>query len=417
MTQDPHAGGSSPERRRMLISVGVAMVVIAVGIVALANALDQGPAPAASGGSGASGVPASAIQAPGGWVRLPDPPLSARRAATAVWVASNVVIVGGYDAAGCPANADCAIVLGAAVNDGARYDATRGWTSIAPAPVPIGYAETAIVGGIAYFWVLPAEDGLPTFLAYDLTTDAWSKLPLPPTITRVSPRLVATPDAVIAYPGSNELGDRVDQAYDVASGTWRELPADPLMPSFDRTMVVSAGRLISLGPENVRDPGVKPPFYRAAVLDLGTGEWRRLRDAPIVANASVWFASGGLVVNPSLGGGDGGQTNNWGRTIPFGGMLDLEGEAWIGLPNPPAEGQSFAGGPVAGGDVIVNGQGWALDVGRLTWQRVGGPPGGPDVEAATVWAGDHLFLFGGSRTDGNVATLLGGAWEWRPGGS
>jgi len=415
VTQDPRAAGSvPPERRRMLITVGVAAIVIVIGIASLANALGQGPATAPSG---SSGVAASAVQAPGGWVRLPDPPLSARRAATAVWVASNVVIVGGYDAAGCPANADCAIVLGAALNDGARYDATRGWTSIVPAPVSIGYAETAIVGGIAYFWVLPAEDGLPTFMAYDLTTDAWSKLPLPPTITRVSPRLVATPDAVIAYPGSNELGDRVDQAYDVASGTWRELPADPLMPSFDRTMVVSAGRLISLGPENVRDPGVKPPFYRAAVLDLGTGEWRRLRDAPIVANASVWFASGGLVVNPSLGGGDGGQTNNWGRTIPFGGMLDLEGEAWIGLPNPPAEGQSFAGGPVAGGDVIVNGQGWALDVGRLTWQRVGGPPGGPDVEAATVWAGDHLFLFGGSRTDGNVATLLGGAWEWRPGGS
>ena len=156
---------------------------------------------------------------------------------------------------------------------------------------------------------------------------------------------------------------------------------------------------------------------RAAVLDLATGEWRRLHDAPIVANDSAWFASGGLVVNPSLGGGDGGQTNNWGRTIPFGGMLDLEGEAWIGLPNPPPEGQSFAGGAVAGGDVIVNRQGWSLDVDTLSWQQVGGPPGGPDSEAATTWAGDHLFLFGGSRTDGNVAMLLGGAWEWRPGGS
>jgi hypothetical protein len=398
----------------MLISVGIGVVVIAIGLAALVNALGQGPAPSAGGGSGPIG---SAARGPAGWVQLPDPPLSARRAATAVWVGSMVVVVGGYDAAGCPLNADCALVS-LPLSDGARYDAVTGtWTTIARAPLRIGYAETVIVGGTAFFWVLAAEDGAPTFMAYDVVDDAWRKLPLPPTVTRVSPRLVATSDAVIAYPGSNELGDRIDQAYDVASGTWRELPADPLTPSFDRTMVVSGGKVISLGPENVRDPGVKPPVYRAAVLDLASGAWRRLHDAPVVANDPVWFVAGGLVVNPSLGGADGGQVNNWGRTIPFGGMLDLEGEAWIGLPDPPPQGESFAGGPVGGAEMIVNREGWSLDIAGLSWQQVGGPPRGPDTEAATAWAGDHLFLFGGSRTDGNVATLLGGAWEWRPGGS
>ncbi len=414
MTQDPNPDRRSPERRRILVSIGLAAVAIAIGFAILANALGHGPVPSASGGSEVAG---GVTQVPAGWSRLPDPPISARRAATAVWVGSMVVIVGGFAGNVCPANADCAFV-GRPLNDGARYDpGTRTWAPIAPAPIPVGYAETAVVGGSAFFWVFPPEDGAPTFMAYDVRQDAWHKLQLPPTISRVSPRLVATPDAVIAYPGSNELGDRVDQAYDVASATWRELPADPLTPSFDRTMVVSGGRLVSIGPENVRDPGVKPPFYRVAVLDLASGEWRRLGEAPIVANSPVWFVVGGLVVNPTLGGADGGQTNNWGRTIPFGGMLDLEDEAWVGLPDPPPDGASFAGRPVGGGDLIVTGQGWSLDVASRSWLKVGDPPGGPESEAATVWAGDRLVLFGGTRTDGNVATLLSGAWEWRPGGS
>ena len=129
-----------------------------------------------------------------------------------------------------------------------------------------------------------------------------------------------------------------------------------------------------------------------------------------------WFAAGGLVVNPSMGGADGGEVNNWGRVFPYGGMLDVDGEAWVGLPNPPREGEGlpYGGEPVAGGGLVVSRQGWALDIDRLAWLRVDRPNGGPDGGAATVWAGDRLVLFGGARSVGNAGELLGAAWEWRP---
>jgi hypothetical protein len=408
----PAARRTRLERRRILVSIAAAAIVIGVGVVALSSALQAAPFRSPTGSLGSS-----PDDAPGGWTRLPNPPLSARQSATAVWVGSMVVIVGGDDAPPCPANADCAMP-GRPLSDGARYDpATGGWTPIARAPIPIGQAEVAVVGDLAFLWVQAPDAAAPTFLSYDVGDDAWTVLALPPKVPRSSVRLVATSDSVIAYPPTNELGDRGDQVYDVAGGSWHELPAAPLTPSFDRTLVVAGGRLIELSVELLPDPGVRPPIYRAAVLDLGTGEWRRLRDAPIVGYESSWFVAGGLVVNPSLGGADGGQTNNWGRTFPYGGMLDLEGEAWVGLPNPPREGQSFGGNPVGGGDIVVNRQGWALDLTRLAWLRVNSPAGGPEAGAATTWTGDRLVLFGGTRSIGNAGELLGSAWQWRPGPS
>ena len=35
---------------------------------------------------------------------------------------------------------------------------------------------------------------------------------------------------------------------------------------------------------------------------------------------------GGLLWNPSLGGADGGQVNNWGRAYPYGGVFDARAD-------------------------------------------------------------------------------------------
>lgn len=402
---DGHSIGSG---RRLVALLAVAGGVVAIAVVAPHPGPGADPAPPVASPSEATG-------STGGWTELPTSPLSARTSATAIWVDSMVVIVGGDDSRPCPPNADC---VGPAqkLSDGASYDpATETWTVIAPSPVPIGRAETAVVGDIAYFWVADLLHRNPSFLAYDVAADRWHVLPLPPAIPNASLRLAAATGAVVAYVSTNEFGDRGDRLFDVAAGTWRELPPEPLTPSFDRTLVAVDDRLVLIAVENLPNPGVRPPIYRCAVLDLVSGEWRRLADAPIVGSDPVWFAAGGLVVNPTLGGGDGGEVNNWGRMFPLGGMLDLDGEAWVGLPNPPPEGPSFAGNPVGGDRIVVNRQGWAIDVERLGWERVGEPVGGPQEGAATAWAGDWLIMFGGARFEGMKGTLLRSAWEWRPG--
>ncbi len=397
---------SAPDRRRVATALIAAVAVIAIGVAAIANAMGAMPS------RSTDGDPSPSPSVLRGWSPLPDPPLSARQSATAVVVGSSVVIVGGDESPPCPPNADCAMPA-RSLADGARYDVASGtWESIAPSPVQMPMAQAVVVGDKAFFWVPRFEPNGPSFLSYDVGDDAWLELPLPPAVPQASVKLVATSDAVIAYPASHELGDRRDQVYDIASGAWRDLPADPLTPSFDRTILASEGRLVSVGVELVPNPGARPPVYRAAVLTMATGEWRRLPDAPIVGGGSIWFVAGGLVVNPSLGGADGGQVNSWGRMFPYGGMLDVDGAAWVSLPNPPPEGPPYPGGPVGGDDTIINGHGWALDLGRLAWERVGGPIGGPEHGAATAWARDRLVLFGGTRFVGDTGELLGKAWQW-----
>jgi len=66
--------------------------------------------------------------------------------------------------------------------------------------------------------------------------------------------------------------------------------------------------------ELIPGPGAaKPTLTRAAALNLTTRSWRRLPDSPILGTAP-WIRAGDRLVNPTLGGTDGGQVGNWGRT-------------------------------------------------------------------------------------------------------
>jgi hypothetical protein len=229
----------------------------------------------------------------------------------------------------------------------------------------------------------------------------------------VGRRLVAWGDRVVAWATSHEGALGPDVVFDPDTQSWAELPPDPLGPSFDRWTVAAAERLVLFGVPLVANPGVKPTLYRAAVLDPATEAWQRLPDSEIVGFDPTWYAFGDLVVNPSLGSADGGEVNNWGRSYPFGGMLDLGGPAWLPLPGGPAEAPS-TGIAAATGTFVVNGQGWALDVVDLGWFPVGAPPEAPQGGTATVGAGNRIVVFGGSRFVGARGELLEGAWEWAP---
>lgn len=411
--------GSLPQRPRALPIVAVIAVVgiAVVGIGVAVARLVSGASP----GAGANGTSVAAVPpAAPGWTLLPASPLSAREGATAAWTGSVVVVVGGTDGPPCPPNARCPAGLGGALADaladGAAYDpASREWRPIAAAPIPIVAASTAVVGDTVFYWVDARVR--PAFLAYDLAADAWRELPLPEAPALALIEIGASGDSVVGFRTSQEQAAGLDLSFDVATETWRELPPDPLRPSFDRSIISVGGRLVLTAIELVPNPGVRPPVYRAAILDVESGEWRRLPDSEVVLADPTWYRVGDLVVNPTAGSSDGGATNNWGRDFPHGGILDAARGAWLRLPIPQGQGPTSGLGG-ATDTFVVNRQGWVLDVDTLSWLPLEPLAGGPQTGAASTGAGDRLFVFGGSRfvgAGGGIrGELLDGAWEWAP---
>jgi hypothetical protein len=179
-------------------------------------------------------------------------------------------------------------------------------------------------------------------------------------------------------------------------------------------MVWTGQDLVLLGIEHVPSPGSeKPSVYRAAILDLANGTWRRLPDSQIVGYNPDWFWSSGRVVNPTLGGGNGGRTMD-GRWLPRGGLLDPTTGAWSLLPDPPTGLGGLTGFSLGGGDHVVNLEGWVLNVATSSWTALPTYGGEADSGQSAVWAGDRVVVFGGSKWSGNEGVLLDDAWTWRP---
>ncbi|MGH2634861.1 MAG: hypothetical protein ACRDHU_01735 [Actinomycetota bacterium] len=384
-------------------TLGTLVVLFAVG----AACADGGPE---DGGAG------SRDEGPA-WVQIPPSPLTPRYGAHAFWVGDRVVVAGGFASDPCPPGADCALPSEPPLRDGAALDpATGHWRSIAEAPVPLGWVSGAVLGSRVYLWV--EESGVGSsraFLAYHAEADRWEELPAPPVGGDHGYVLAAGGDRIVAYQGTQESGVRSDLAYDTASGTWSEVPADPLIPSFDRTMVWTDAGLVLIGIENVPQPGSEgPALYRAAVLDLESRSWRRLADSEVTGYDPSWFWSGGFVVNPTLGTSDGGGVGSWGRAYPHGGILDPIRGAWLPLPDPPPPGEPFPFVATGGGEYVASFSGWALHVPTGTWLELPPPPGVAHEGPAIAWAGDGLFVWGGVRWNGAEPKLLSDGWLWEP---
>jgi len=401
---------------RIAAVAGVAAVGVLVGIaIGSSGWLRVGVAPTPSPTPTAS---APSIDLGRGWQRLPASPLSPRHSAHAFWVAGRVLVIGGSDEPPCPPLADCTASTIPPLRDGAALEPTSGnWTQLADAPVPLGWLTGAVVDVTLYVWVPGFEPGpgvRPAFLAYRVAEDRWEELPAPPVATDANIQLVAAGSRLVAFSGSHENGLGPDLLYDPSSGAWSELPGDPLAPSFDRAVVWTGSELVLLGLELVPNPGSEnPSLYRAAALDLATGAWRRLPDSEVVGWNPVWFSTAGLVVNPSVGTGDGGQVNNWGRSYPFGGMLDTVAGTWSPLPDPPRSYGPYQGLSVGGDEMLVS-DGWVFRVPTGTWTPLARPSGAADQGEAAVWAGDRLVVWGGARWIDGTGTLLDDGWAWLP---
>jgi hypothetical protein len=310
------------------------------------------------------------------------------------------------------------------LSDGAAYDPERdSWRRIRPAPVPIGIASGALLQNDLYLLAVehPREDRPARFVRYRLDTDTWDELPEPDGAPG-GLALTATDSAVLAYQRSQEAGAMSIQTYDPVTVTWRSLPADPLAPSYDRTLIWTGQELVLIGIRlDPRRPANRPPTYSAAVLSQPAVEWGRLPDSEIAGWDPSWFWSGGRIVNPALGQGDGGETDNWGRFYPFGGMLTPGLWTWSPLPTPPVRDGAYHGLALGGPDYVLGSNGWVLHVLSEQWAELAMSPVQPSVGETAVWAGDRLFVWGGIRwkpranpLDDQEGTLLAQGAVWSP---
>lgn len=333
-----------------------------------------------------------------GWRRIPDGPLSPRHLVAGGWLAGRFVLAGGWSSRPCPDGASCAMPEEPALRDGAAFDPAGGtWSSLPDAPTPIGDPTRSVVVGRRWY-VLTMDLGLPdspdAFLCYDADRNRWSTLPVPP---RMDVTLIGTDAAgILAIGGSDEQGVTEDFRFDPDRARWTRLAEDPLGPRFDREGAWLGDRLLLAARELVASPGAeRPSLARLALWDPIADRWTKGADTEVIGWRPTWV--GERVVWPKIGGGDGGQTGNWGRHYSYGGILDPRIDQWTALPSPPA-------GPGLGDDVVltigtrVTVGGHLLDPVRLDWINV---PESPiiDRNGSAVVAGDSTILVWGGADD------------------
>lgn len=340
--------------------------------------------------------PAATTAAPeleqGSWTRLSDSPLSPREGSAAAYVGGEVVFVGGYSGQPCPPNADCARPEDAVERDGAAYDlATGTWRRIADAPGPVpDMAPTAVIG--EHLYVLADE----TLLVWDSVGDSWDEA-TPPRAIRWG-ALVADGTRLVVASGSDENGVQPDRVLDTSTGEWSTLPEDPLKPSFDRMITATPeGLVLTAKPIQANGGPADPALVHAAVLPPGGETWQ-----PLPASDQLggwrWSWTGRRLVDPTLGGADGGETNNFGRVIPYGGLLDPATGAWSRLPDAPGE-QTGGWRVEAPGGPLVAAEGWLYDDAEGAWTRLPRPEDSPATPGPAVWAGNALVVLGGADWD------------------
>lgn len=390
--------------------IGLALV----GVIAATACGDQA-------GVRATGGPGTSSEVSGGtWRAMSASPLSARHSSVALPLGSRVFFLGGQDDPLCPPNADCAIAP-KRLRDGAVYDVTTdSWRRLAPAPEGLSLgAETGVIGQVVYVLSPPADgQGAGTFLSYDTALDRWSTLPPPPVS---GTRLVAAGQRLLAYQATHEQGTpRPDQLYDVAARSWSALPMDPLVPSFDRSMVWTGERLVLFAPRLVPQPGGAdgPSWVRAARLDPTAKAWQTMPDSNQVISGyltPVW--SRGRVLVPAPGGTDGGETNNYGRVLPFGGWFDVESGRWSPLPEVADADERYRSWGVSATSPEYSADGsLVLDVERERWIRLAPPPSQVDTGQSAAWAAQQLVVWGGGHADldAEKSTLVAGGAVWTP---
>lgn len=365
-------------------------------------------------GAPASGATAAAGE---GWVRLPDAPLSPRSRSVVEAVGDRVVVVGGWELL-CPPMADCAFPETPLLADGAVLDTRTGeWRTMAAPPFGlVGEQRQAVALGGSVFVVTGCRAGMgcagaPELLEYDLAADRWLEHGRLPSFRTPYVALVPVEDRLVVHRASDEQGRPADLLFDPASGAWERLPDDPLPEVYDRFAVALGDDLVLAGsPSAALDDDGVPDTKVLARLDLATGTWTRLPDAP-GPGYQLWAAGERLLLN-------GHHRPVW--------LLDPATIRWTA--GPPLDGDAGADlyGVVDGdhstyevpsiGALGRDGRALLHDVGSGGTLSVPAPPGREEAyDDASTAVGSSLFVFGGQEWSGSTdGALLRDAWLWTP---
>ena len=363
----------------------------------------------------------------GGWVRLPDPPLSGRNGANIVGVGDDVIVFGGTDFL-CPPNADCETGGSVAFADGAAFDRSLNeWRPIADLPVPTIRADTAVLGDQVFALTRGLGAVNRELIAYDVSDDAWLQIDLrDDTDPFRSSSVVATDDAIVLYRRTDENGTAPDWVFDPAGQSWSELPDDPLGPAFNRSMVWNGAALFLFDKALVESPGGAdgPSYTRAARYE--DGAWTALPTADTIGPGPA-LVDGHRLIAPRLGCADGGEINGYGRCIPFGAVFDTTANEWGDLPNAPGEGRKHisAYGGFSGTDLVAGStRGQFFDATTDEWFDLPPldltEPGSSDIGPVTFVSrraasvGDAIVVVGGNKFGPGGSALLADAYMWTP---
>jgi hypothetical protein len=352
-----------------------------------------------------------------GWVRLPDAPLSARSRSVVEDVGDRVVVVGGWELL-CPPMADCPFPEEPMLADGAVLDTrTDEWSPMAAAPFGLvgDHRQTVALGG-SLFTVSGCRAGMgcagpPELLEYDVAADRWHEHGRVPGTRTSYLALVPVDDRIVVHRVSDEQGRSPDLVFDPGTGAWERLPDDPLPEVYDRFAVAVGDDLVLAGsPAAALDAGGVPDTKMLARLDLATGTWTRLPDAP-GPGYQLWGAGDGLLLN-------GHYRPAW--------ILDPATGRWSDLPVLDGDGGVDLYGVVDGDDSTYelysvgslgrDGRARLYDVASGEYLTVPAPPGREEAyDEASTAVGTSLFVFGGQEWSGSRdGTLLRDAWLWTP---
>lgn len=318
------------------------------------------------------------VSAHGAWERIPAAPLSPRYDAVGVALDDALLVVGGTYEPPCPPNASCVPWPKPPFRDGAIFDFESGqWRRIAPAPTPLTWAHTAVVGNYIYFLQPASAADTPgaKYVRYDVTRDRWETIPRPPAPRPQYERVLREWDGQVVA-----LTSKQAFAYDPDLRIWTDIPNSPA--------------LHSAVPEEV-----------ARRIDPDT--WHPIDEAQ---TGGCWVWAGRRLVNPL-------NSKAEDFNDETGGIIDVTTGQRVPLPagyplSRPYPRSNHPETVLGYGDYAV-GYGKVLDVSHGTWSRVPELPSHVDGGAVQTLVGDRVVVWGGFDGYRPSSEFLLTGYYWR----
>lgn len=229
----------------------------------------------------------------------------------------------------------------------------------------------------------------PDVAAYDPAAERWRRLPDVPGPRRIDPRVVWTGQHVVVFGGiaGDEAGaHRADGLLlDVAGERWESMPPAPAAPLWDPTVVWTGEEVVVWGGARPGDAEERGEWaVNGSAYDPDRRRWREIAPAPVerVYHSDGLWTGRQLVV--------------WGSHHPpgrqfrdeagpsFAAAYDPAADRWQRLPAPPVEHPAEAAGMWTGREVILWGQ-------PALAHRSGAPRVGASLDPRAVGEGWRLL--------------------------